>query len=84
MNSNTSGWLVLTRNFVAGSHPQNDREIIEGIAAAGMTFEVPEVAHQWRMKVKAVEFVLLAGGKERIGLVVENDRCLRGSSRACP
>ncbi len=24
MNSNTSGWLVLTRNFVAGSHPQND------------------------------------------------------------
>ena len=24
MNSHTSGWLVLTRNFVAGSHPQND------------------------------------------------------------
>jgi hypothetical protein len=24
MNSSTSGWLVLTRNFVAGSHPQND------------------------------------------------------------
>jgi hypothetical protein len=24
MNSITSGWLVLTRNFVAGSHPQND------------------------------------------------------------
>jgi hypothetical protein len=24
MNSNTSGWLVLTRNFVAGSHPQNE------------------------------------------------------------
>ena len=23
MNSSTSGWLVLTRNFVAGSHPQN-------------------------------------------------------------
>jgi hypothetical protein len=25
MNSCTSGWLVLTRNFVAGSHPQNDK-----------------------------------------------------------
>jgi hypothetical protein len=24
MNSNTSGWLVLTRNSLAGSHPQND------------------------------------------------------------
>jgi len=24
MNSSTSGWLVLTRNFVAGSHPQDD------------------------------------------------------------
>jgi hypothetical protein len=24
MKSCTSGWLVLTRNFVAGSHPQND------------------------------------------------------------
>jgi hypothetical protein len=26
MNSSTSGWLVLTRNFVAGSHPQNDKD----------------------------------------------------------
>jgi hypothetical protein len=25
MNLSTSGWLVLTRNFVAGSHPQNDK-----------------------------------------------------------
>jgi hypothetical protein len=24
MNSSTSGWRVLTRNIVAGSHPQND------------------------------------------------------------
>jgi hypothetical protein len=24
MNSSASGWLVLTRNFVAGFHPQND------------------------------------------------------------
>jgi hypothetical protein len=24
MNSSTSGWLVLTRNSLAGSHPQND------------------------------------------------------------
>jgi hypothetical protein len=27
MNSSTSGWLVLTRNFVAGSHPQNDTSV---------------------------------------------------------
>jgi len=27
MNSSTSGWLVLTRNFVAGSHPQNDTRV---------------------------------------------------------
>jgi hypothetical protein len=25
MNSSTSGWLVLTRKSLAGSHPQNDR-----------------------------------------------------------
>ena len=31
MNSNTSGWLVLTRNFVAGSHPQNDNARDYGI-----------------------------------------------------
>ena len=34
-------------------------EIIEGSAAAGMTFEVPEAGHRWRVKVKAVEFVKL-------------------------
>jgi len=27
MNSSISGWLVLTRNFVAGSHPQNDNNL---------------------------------------------------------
>ncbi len=53
-------------------------EIIEGSAAAGMTFKVPEAGHWWPMKVKAVEFVRLAGGKEKIGLVVEDDRYLRG------
>jgi len=25
MKSSASGWLVLTRNFVAGSDPQNDK-----------------------------------------------------------
>jgi hypothetical protein len=24
MNSGTSGWVILTRNLVGGSHPQND------------------------------------------------------------
>ena len=35
MNSSTSGWLVLTRNLVAGSHPQNDMvgvSIVNGTA----------------------------------------------------
>jgi len=32
MNSSTSGWLVLTRNFVAGSHPQNDNNRRDVIA----------------------------------------------------
>jgi len=53
-------------------------EITEGSAAAGMTFEVPEAGHRWRMEVKAVEFVRMAGGKEKIGLVVEDGRYLRG------
>jgi hypothetical protein len=43
MNSNTSGWLVLTRNFVAGSHPQNDTTSSRrlGIAIA-FGSEIPE------------------------------------------
>ena len=53
-------------------------EIIEGSAATGMTFRVPEAGHWWSLRVKAVEFVRLAGGKEKIGLVVEDDRYLRG------
>jgi hypothetical protein len=53
-------------------------EIIEGSVAAGMTFEVPEAGHRWRVQVKAVEFVRMAGGKEKIGLVVEDDHYLRG------
>jgi hypothetical protein len=53
-------------------------EIIEGKVAAGMTFEVPEAGHRWRMQVKAVEFVLMAGGKEKIGLVVQDEGYLRG------
>lgn len=53
-------------------------EIIEGSAGAGMTFKVPEAGHWWHLKVKALEFVRLAGGKEKIGLIVENGRYLRG------
>jgi hypothetical protein len=30
MNSSTSGWLVLTRNLVAGFDPQNDNFMNEG------------------------------------------------------
>jgi hypothetical protein len=53
-------------------------EIVEGNAAAGMTFEVPEAGHRWRLKIKAVEFVRLTGGKEKIGLVVDDDQYLPG------
>ena len=53
-------------------------EIIEGRAATGMLFEVPEAGHRWQLRVKAVEFVRQAGGKEKIGLVVEDDRYLPG------
>jgi len=53
-------------------------EIIEGTATAGMTFEVPEAGHRWGMQVRAVEFVRMAGGKEKIGLVVHDDGYLRG------
>ena len=53
-------------------------EIIEGSVAAGMTFRVREADHWWRMRVKAVEFVRLEGGKEKLGLIVEDDRYLRG------
>jgi hypothetical protein len=53
-------------------------EIIEGSAAAGMKFEVPEAGHQWQLRVKAVEFVRQAVGKEKICLVVEDGRYLSG------
>jgi hypothetical protein len=53
-------------------------EIIEGSAAAGMTFKLREADHWWTMKVKSLEFVRLAGGKEKVGLVVEDDRYIRG------
>lgn len=53
-------------------------EVTEGSVAVGMTFKVPEAGHWWPMRVKTVEFVRLAGGKEKIGLVVEDDRYLRG------
>jgi hypothetical protein len=53
-------------------------EIVEGNAASGMTFEVPEAGHRWRLKVKSVEFVRLAGGEEKIGLIVEDDPYLAG------
>jgi len=53
-------------------------EIIEGSAAAGMMFDVQEAGHRWRVQVKAVEFVRMAGGKEKIGLVVHDDNYLPG------
>lgn len=53
-------------------------EVMEGSVAAGMTFRVREADHWWKVRVKAVEFVRLAGGNEKIGLVVEDDRYLRG------
>jgi hypothetical protein len=52
--------------------------VIEGAATPGMVFEVPEAGHRWQLTVKAVEFVRLAGGGEKIGLVVEDDRYLPG------
>lgn len=53
-------------------------EVIEGSVATGMSFKVPEAGHWLAMRVKAVEFVRLAGGNEKIGLIVEDDRYLRG------
>src|SRR6266498_3759781 len=45
MNSSTSGWLVLTRNFVAGSHPQND-------TVSKNKTVTPETSHQ-SVEIKA-------------------------------
>lgn len=53
-------------------------EVVEGCAQAGMLFDVPEAGHRWHLMVKAVEFVLLKGGKEKIGLVVQDADYLPG------
>jgi hypothetical protein len=45
---------------------------IEGDVRSGMIFEIPEAGHRWKMIVKSVEIIRMAGGKEKIGLVVEN------------
>jgi hypothetical protein len=58
-------------------------DVVEGSAVAGMTFKVPEAGHWWPMRVKAVEFVRLAEGNEKIGLVVDDDRYLRGLGVGC-
>lgn len=47
-------------------------DIVQGGVKAGMLFEVSEAGHRWQVVVKSVEFVLLRGGKEKIGLVVED------------
>jgi len=47
-------------------------DVVEGSAKAGMLFDVPEAGHRWHLVVKSVEFVRLKGGKEKIGLVVQD------------
>ena len=52
MNSSTSGWVILTRKPVAGSHPQNDNATADGeerdelwsldAACKGLQVEVPD------------------------------------------
>lgn len=49
-------------------------DIVQGRVKAGMFFEIPEAGHRWQMVVKSVEFVLQKGGKEKIGLVVQDDQ----------
>lgn len=53
-------------------------EVVQGSAKAGMRFEVPEAGHRWQLVVKAVEFILLKGVKEKIGLVVRDADYLPG------
>ncbi len=47
-------------------------EIIEGTITPGMSFLIPEAGHRWRVVVRSIEHLRLKGGKEKIGLVVEN------------
>jgi hypothetical protein len=47
-------------------------EILEGTIIPGMSFLVPECGHRWRVVVKSIESILLTGGGEKVGLVVEN------------
>ena len=53
-------------------------DVVQGSAKAGMLFEVPEAGHRWQLVVKSVQFVRLDGGKEKIGLVVQDADYLPG------
>jgi molybdopterin-binding protein len=53
-------------------------EIVRGSVKAGMSFEVPEAGHRCQLAVKSVEFVRLKEGREKIGLVVQDDDYLPG------
>ncbi len=49
MNLSTSGWLVLTRNFVAGSQPQND--ILRGGERKVIGVPKPTRVEAWRLPI---------------------------------
>lgn len=46
--------------------------ILQGEARRGMTFEVHEAGHRWKLTVKDISFIRKVGGTELIGLVVDN------------
>ncbi len=48
--------------------------IVEGRAAQGMKFWVPEAGHKWEFVVRSVGFIRKQGGSETIGLVVQNGK----------
>jgi hypothetical protein len=65
MNSNTSGWVVLTRNFVAGFRPQNDKCIDEATAAERMVAFTDWAHNQFDcniQQIKRAEFDVLYYG----------------------
>ena len=45
--------------------------VVEGVAASGMTFQVPEAGHSWTLRVKSVELITRAVGGTILGLIVE-------------
>jgi hypothetical protein len=46
--------------------------ILQGKASPGMTFEVPEAGHKWRVTIRFVEFIRTGNGSELLGLLVDN------------